>query len=609
MSTQWPRPITKPRTPRVGHSPRTGPVRVGHHGRSGPGNRSQHRDKRGARERTVGHYLLGRTLGEGSFGKVRLGTHILTGENVAVKILEKSRLVEAADVQRVAREIKILKRNRHQNIIQLFEVLDTPTAIYLIMENADAGEMFNYIVQKKRVDELQACHFFHQIIDGAEYLHNMEVTHRDLKPENLLLQHSADGLFVKIVDFGLSNTHDGGALLQTACGSPCYAAPEMIAGLKYWGPKADIWSMGVILYALVCGYLPFEDCNTSVLYKKIMAGNYACPNWISAEVRDLISLILKTDPSKRITISEIRKHRWYLQISRSQEFLKTNIPNQPADVDTFDPFVLAQIESIGIRREVVEDALERGLHNNATTTYFLLRNRYVRSAESAAAAKLGTLTTLNGRDLEVPEQKLKLSHISASPDVIPKFCLSMPGSSNEPTLYSTADAACNPPSIRTTAAKRPASAGGNIHVSQTVGLEEAASLDTKMNHSTGVSAGSSGIVDIRLSQRPSAESSQHMANGNQQRLFVPTDHRIPKCQRPSSSARGKQQYPPLPSKLHQYDSDTISKASDLFGQTVITRFPLKAKPPAMPRQPNRPNTRQRNRSAGSRAAALNAAVR
>ena len=166
-------------------------------------------------------------------------------------------MVEAADVQRVAREIKILKRNRHQNIIQLFEVLDTPTAIYLIMENADAGEMFNYIVQKKRVDELQACHFFHQIIDGAEYLHNMEVTHRDLKPENLLLQHSADGLFVKIVDFGLSNTHDGGALLQTACGSPCYAAPEMIAGLKYWGPKADIWSMGVILYALVCGYLPF----------------------------------------------------------------------------------------------------------------------------------------------------------------------------------------------------------------------------------------------------------------------------------------------------------------------------------------------------------------
>ena len=127
----------------------------------------------------------------------------------------------------------------------------------------------------------------------------MEVTHRDLKPENLLLQAAADGWTIKIVDFGLSNTHDGGRKLATACGSPCYAAPEMIAGKKYEGPKADVWSMGVILFALVCGFLPFEDQNTSNLYKKILAGDYKCPKWISPAVRDLIGRILNTEPSTR----------------------------------------------------------------------------------------------------------------------------------------------------------------------------------------------------------------------------------------------------------------------------------------------------------------------
>tara|TARA_B110000305_G_scaffold239586_1_gene307807 strand:+ start:668 stop:1147 length:480 start_codon:yes stop_codon:yes gene_type:complete len=154
---------------------------------------------------------------------------------VAIKILDKSRIIEVADVKRVTREIKILKRNRHANIIQLYEVLDTPTTIFLIMENADGGEMFNYIVSHQRVEERLACGFFHQLVDGVEYLHQMEVTHRDLKPENLLLQSSKDGWMIKIVDFGLSNTHEGGRFLKTACGSPCYAAPEMIAGKQYIG--------------------------------------------------------------------------------------------------------------------------------------------------------------------------------------------------------------------------------------------------------------------------------------------------------------------------------------------------------------------------------------
>lgn len=202
--------------------------------------------------------------------------------------------------------------------------------------------MFDFIVAQKRVEEKQACKFFHQIIDGIEVIHRNEITHRDLKPEvgesadccemsiillylkfsifmiqNLLLKATPDGWVVKIVDFGLSNTHEGGKLLATACGSPCYAAPEMIAGKKYFGPMADMWSIGVILFALVSGYLPFEDPNTSVLYKKILAGDYQTPKWISAEVKDLINCILEVDPKKRYTVENIRKHPWYNIVSES----------------------------------------------------------------------------------------------------------------------------------------------------------------------------------------------------------------------------------------------------------------------------------------------------
>ncbi|KAG6969915.1 hypothetical protein JG688_00005118 [Phytophthora aleatoria] len=254
--------------------------------------------------------------------QVKLGLHMLTGEKVAVKILEKKRIVQAADVERVAREIKILKRNRHQNVIQLYEVIDSPDRIFLIMEHIDGGEMFEYIVAHHRIREPEAAFLFRQIVEGLAYLHSNEVTHRDLKPENLLLQsnrHNArqqqqqstnSTLLVKIVDFGLSNTHDGGRLLRTACGSPCYAAPEMIQGRLYRGPIADMWSLGVVLFAMVCGFLPFEDSNTNMLYKKILSANYKMPTFLSANVQDLIRRILETDPEKRYTVDKILQHPW-----------------------------------------------------------------------------------------------------------------------------------------------------------------------------------------------------------------------------------------------------------------------------------------------------------
>ena len=176
------------------------------------------------------------------------------------------------------------------------------------MEYASGGELFDYIVANTRLKEEEACKYFQQIISGVEYIHQLNIVHRDLKPENLLLDHKKN---IKIVDFGLSNTYGFGELLKTACGSPCYAAPEMIAGKKYLGANVDIWSCGIIMFALICGFLPFEDPDTSKLYKKILSGEFKIPSFVSKEAADLLQKILNTDPEKRYKIEDIRAHPWF----------------------------------------------------------------------------------------------------------------------------------------------------------------------------------------------------------------------------------------------------------------------------------------------------------
>ena len=198
---------------------------------------------------------------------------------MAIKILEKSRIREQADIDRVVREIKILKEIDHPNFVKLYEIIENQDRIYLIMEYASGGELFDFIVSKDRLSEKVACMFYNQILDGIEYLHSRGIAHRDLKPENLLLD--AEKKNIKIVDFGLSNEYKPGETLITACGSPCYAAPEMIAGKRYNGIDVDIWSSGVTLYAMLVGYLPFEDPDTVQLYRKIILGDYETPDHLS----------------------------------------------------------------------------------------------------------------------------------------------------------------------------------------------------------------------------------------------------------------------------------------------------------------------------------------
>jgi len=232
----------------------------------------------------------------------------VTGHKVAVKILNKAKIKQLGMEEKVQREINILHLCTHPHIIRLYEVIDTPTDIFLVNEYVSGGELFDYIVSKGRLSADEARNFFHQIISGVEYCHFQKIVHRDLKPENLLLDANDN---IKIADFGLSNLMRDGDFLRTSCGSPNYAAPEVISGHLYAGPEVDVWSCGVILYALLCGSLPFDDESIPNLFKKIKSGMYSLPTHLSQLAKNLIPRMLEVDPMKRITIPEIRLHPWF----------------------------------------------------------------------------------------------------------------------------------------------------------------------------------------------------------------------------------------------------------------------------------------------------------
>lgn len=255
----------------------------------------------------IGNYQIVKTLGEGSFGKVKLAYHITTGQKVALKIINKKLLTKNDMKGRIEREISYLRLLRHPHIIKLYDVISSPNEIVMVIEYAN-DELFDYIVQRDKMTEDEARRFFQQIISAVDYCHRHKIVHRDLKPENLLLD---EHLNVKIADFGLSNIMTDGNFLKTSCGSPNYAAPEVISGKLYAGPEVDVWSCGVILYVMLCRRLPFDDDSISVLFKNISNGIYTLPKFLSEGASSLIKRMLIVNPLNRITIQEIMQDEWF----------------------------------------------------------------------------------------------------------------------------------------------------------------------------------------------------------------------------------------------------------------------------------------------------------
>ncbi|KAL0312102.1 UNVERIFIED_CONTAM: CBL-interacting serine/threonine-protein kinase [Sesamum radiatum] len=258
-----------------------------------------------------GKYELGRLLGKGTFAKVYQGRHLATNESVAIKVIKKDEVIKNERMmEQILREISVMRLVRHPNIVELKEVMATKSKIFFVMEYVRGGELFAK-VERGRLKEDAARKYFQQLISAVDFCHSRGVFHRDLKPENLLLDENED---LKISDFGLSALHEhpsNGELLHTQCGTPAYVAPEVLQTKGYNGAKADIWSCGVILYVLLAGFLPFQDENLGVMYRKIYKAEYEFPPWFSTETKRLVSKLLVADPAKRLSIQGIMRVSWF----------------------------------------------------------------------------------------------------------------------------------------------------------------------------------------------------------------------------------------------------------------------------------------------------------
>ncbi|KAJ3608428.1 hypothetical protein NHX12_025475 [Muraenolepis orangiensis] len=310
----------------------------------------------------VGPYRLEKTLGKGQTGLVKLGVHCITAQKVAIKIVNREKLSESV-LMKVEREIAILKLIEHPHVLKLHDVYENNRYLYLVLEHVSGGELFDYLVKKGRLTPKEARRFFRQIISALDFCHNHSICHRDLKPENLLLDEKNN---IRIADFGMASLQVGDRLLETSCGSPHYACPEVIRGEKYDGRRADVWSCGVILFALLVGALPFDHDNLRQLLEKVKSGVFHVPHFIPPDCQSLLKGMIEVDPDKRLTLEVIQKHTWYLLC----------VGRVPDRCD-LDPDVLESMHSLGCFRD--RDQLTRDLtsleENQEKMIYFLLLDR------------------------------------------------------------------------------------------------------------------------------------------------------------------------------------------------------------------------------------------
>jgi len=309
----------------------------------------------------IGYYRIKGTLGSGNFSQVKLGVHILTKERVAIKILDKGKL-EPRTQKLLSREIEAMEKLHHPNILRLYEVIETLSAQYFVIEYASGGELFAYVSSKEneRLEELEAKKYFAQIADAVDHLHQNNICHRDIKAENVFF--SAGGT-AKVGDFGFS-IHSHEALLETFCGSPPYAAPELFKDESYIGKYVDIWALGILLYFMLTGGMPFRAENVSKLKKCILEGTYRIPQYLSEQAADIMRKILIEKPESRLSMEGIRAHPWMEGAEYPEILTMSNLQpklEDPEDID--DQAAQKELSELGVPVELLENVLERGTKN------------------------------------------------------------------------------------------------------------------------------------------------------------------------------------------------------------------------------------------------------
>ncbi|KAJ3227058.1 Serine/threonine-protein kinase par-1 [Clydaea vesicula] len=346
----------------------------------------------------IGNYELNEVIGKGNFAVVKLATHVLTNEKVAVKIIDKSKL-DKKTAKTIFREVKIMKLLNHPHIVKLYEVIDTPKEIYLIMEHVTGGEIFDYLVAHGKMKEREARKLFHQVVSAMEYCHNLRVIHRDLKAENILLDSNMNA---KIADFGFSNQFTPGERLKTWCGSPAYAAPEIFQGIEYSGPEVDVWSLGVVLYVFVCGKLPFNGSSLAKIKVRVLSGKFEVPFSISLDCEKLINKMLNLDPTKRITLAEVMEDKWYigegtLERNKNNNLKLTITPDQRENI-------LLELVQAGLNRDDIIRSVEENIYDPLSAAYYLVADKNFRKQQTETC-------TSNLIDIPAPERDVALSNL------------------------------------------------------------------------------------------------------------------------------------------------------------------------------------------------------
>lgn len=444
--------------------------------------------KRRSRD-TVGPWKLGKTLGKGSSGRVRLAKNMETGQLAAIKIVPKKNNVlgkndacstssascasnssqtsammnttannyttaghsnVASNPYGIEREIVIMKLISHANVLGLYEVWENKSELYLVLEYVDGGELFDYLVSRGRLSEREAVHYFKQIIQGVSYCHAFNICHRDLKPENLLLDKKNST--IKIADFGMAALEVSNKLLRTSCGSPHYASPEIVMGKPYHGGPSDVWSCGIILFALLTGHLPFNDDSIKKLLLKVQSGRYQMPQNLSKEARDLISKVLVVNPAKRLTTEEILKHPLitkYDSLMKTKKYraLYKNMGQGKSNSDLhllntydatminlnsrkdIDDTILSNLQILwhGASRELITARLLQPKMTEEKIFYsLLLKYKENHSGQSLSAAQTESDVGFKSQSDDTQELKDDVTNETAAPKLLQKSQFSIP---------------------------------------------------------------------------------------------------------------------------------------------------------------------------------------